>query len=141
MVGIGKQREVEVELARELVDRPHLVGRDPDHPRPGLRVVGAAVADPAGLGGAPWGVGAGVKKQYERLILEIRELDGIAILIRQREGGSSVARLKHQRSSLLGGETSCGCFIFLSIGCCARFVYGPARHLTGTRSVFAGLSH
>jgi hypothetical protein len=65
---VGEESEVEIELAGEFVDRTDLVRRDPDHPRARLRIIGAAVADAAGLGRATRGVGARVKKQYERLI-------------------------------------------------------------------------
>ena len=65
--GSAEQGEVEVVFAGELLQRLDLVGGDADHPRAGRRVLGAAVADAAGLGRAAGGVGAGVEVEDDRL--------------------------------------------------------------------------
>src|SRR5262249_5612865 len=98
--------EVEVELVGELLLRFDRVGRDAEHPGAGALVLGAAIADSTSLGRAPRGVGTGVEIEDDRLVLEVRELDPIAILVGQLEVGSFIACLKHRRRRLSHGPRS-----------------------------------
>ena len=70
-------------------------GEIADHPGAGGLVVGAAVADPAGLGRAARGVGARVEVEDDGLAAQVRERDLVAVLVGEGEVGGRVAWLEH----------------------------------------------
>ena len=107
VVGVGEQGEVEVEFAGELRHRLDLVGGDADHACARCLVLGAAIAHAAGLGRAAGGVGTRVEVEDDRLALELREPDLLAVLIGQGEAGRlSPASSIYSRSSRPGSWPS-----------------------------------
>ena len=92
VVGVGEQGEVEPVLAGELRDRLDRVRRDADHPGAGGLVVGAAVADAAGLGRASPRVGPWVEVEDDGLAAQVGEGDRGAVLVGEREVGRGLAR-------------------------------------------------
>ena len=89
-------------LGGEPGHRPRRVGRDPDHAGAGPLVVGRVIADPARLGGAPRGVGAGVEVEDDGLPAQLRQRDVAAVLIRKREVGGGVADGEHRLNLAIG---------------------------------------
>ena len=104
VVRVGEQGEVEVVLVGELLDRLDLVGRDPEHPRAGLVVVGAVVADAAGLGRAAGRVGAGIEVEDDGSPQQIVSLTcSPSWSARVKSGAFSALRARRTRSVRAAG--------------------------------------
>ena len=74
--GSAEQGEAELRASRRTSrSAAGSSGEIPEHPRARSRVLGAAVADAAGLGRAARGVGARIEVEDDRLALEVGELD------------------------------------------------------------------
>ena len=95
VVGVGEQREVEPVLGGELGHRVDRVRRDPDHADAGRLVVGAPVADPAGLGGAPRCVRPWIEVEDDRAAPQVRERHLLAVLVGEGEVGGFLADAEH----------------------------------------------
>jgi len=92
---------VEPTRRRELLDesldvlRQCLSGQPVEHHGAHLRVVGAMVAHATRLRRASRRVGLGVEVHHHRSAVQLRELDGVAILVGEREVGGLVSGFEH----------------------------------------------
>jgi hypothetical protein len=94
-IGVAEQREVEGELLGERFVLFWRIETDAEDRRV-LRIeISLEVAEPATLLRSPRCVGFGEEPQNERLPFEVREANGVAEVILDREIGSLVANAEH----------------------------------------------
>lgn len=93
LVGVGKERVLEIVLFGELLLRLDGVARDAEDYYASLLQFCEMVAKAAGFDGAARGVGLGIEEEYDGLAGEVGEVDDVAVLIRQGEIFYDVADL------------------------------------------------
>jgi hypothetical protein len=98
-VGVGEEREGEVELLGEFLVVGRAVEGRPENDGVLAVVVGFEVAEPATLGRSARGVRLRVEPEDDRLALEVGQLHRVAVVIAPGEIGRLVAWLQHAHSS------------------------------------------
>jgi hypothetical protein len=99
VVGVGKERERQAEVALELLVGGDPVGGDAEHDRARLLELAPRIPDPAGLRRAAGRVVLGIEVEDDRLALEGRERHGVAGVALQLEIGGRLALFNHGSSS------------------------------------------
>ena len=105
-IGVTDQREIEVELLRELPVVGGAVEGRPEDDGVLAIVVGFQVAEPATLGRSARRVGFRVESKHDRLALEVRQLHNVAVVVAPREIGRLVTRVEHEPSLRNANRTS-----------------------------------
>src|SRR6185437_3773638 len=92
MIGIGQQREIELELVGKILHVFDRVGADAQHCDAGLFVIGPRIAEAAGFFGAAGRIGFGIKIEDDRLLgRQFLKLDCLAVTCGKSEIGSLLA--------------------------------------------------
>ena len=110
LVCISEERVLYVVLVGKLLLRLDCVTRDAKDDGAGLLQLGKLIAKAASFDGATWRVGTRVEEKNDGRALELRERDGITVLIGEGEILNEVARFwcHVERIARLRGRRRCG---------------------------------